>query len=97
MSTIVSVARLQKKIGKKQVLQGLDFQIEAGRVVGLLGPNGAGKTTLIKILMNLYKADAGEVRICGESADGNPQQYHRPAGHSHLGPLWQLQIVWGKI
>lgn len=66
MSEIVSVKGLTKKIGGKQVLKGLDFELEVGRVVGLLGPNGAGKTTLLKILMNIYHADTGEINICSE-------------------------------
>jgi ABC-2 type transport system ATP-binding protein len=66
MSKIVSIKGLTKKIGRKQVLKGLDIELGTGRVVGLLGPNGAGKTTLLKILMNIYHADAGEVQICGE-------------------------------
>lgn len=66
MSAIVSVRDLTKKIGSKTVLNGLNFDIGEGRVVGLLGPNGAGKTTLIKVIMNLCHADMGEVYICGE-------------------------------
>jgi len=68
MSTIVSVRDLTKHIGKRRVLDGLSFEIEEGHVVGLLGPNGAGKTTLMKVLMNIWHADTGEVRICGEAA-----------------------------
>ncbi|TCL63343.1 ABC-2 type transport system ATP-binding protein [Hydrogenispora ethanolica] len=66
MNNLVSVVGLSKKIAKKQVLLGVSFQLEAGRVVGLLGPNGSGKTTLLKTLMHIYQADAGEIAIADE-------------------------------
>lgn len=68
MSAVISVRGLTKNIEKKQVLSDVSFTIEEGRVVGLLGPNGAGKTTLMKILMNIFHADAGEIQICAEKA-----------------------------
>lgn len=68
MSSIVAVKGLTKKIGHKRVLNGMDFELGAGKVIGLLGPNGAGKTTLIKTLMGILHADTGEVQICGEPA-----------------------------
>jgi ABC-2 type transport system ATP-binding protein len=75
MKNLVSVVALSKKIGKKQVLKDVSFQLEAGMVVGLLGPNGAGKTTLLKILMNLYHADTGEIDICDEPVSFASKKY----------------------
>lgn len=91
MNAIVSVKGLKKKIGKKQVLQGLDFQLKAGRVVGLLGPNEAGKTTTIKILMNIYNADAGEIKICDEQVGFETKRYisYMP----DMNPLFQWMRV----
>lgn len=57
MNIAVSVRGLTKKIGMKQVLDGLSFDIIQGHVIGLMGPNGAGKSTLLKILMNMCHAD----------------------------------------
>lgn len=68
MNPMIEVQGLTKKIGKKPVLNGIDFQLGAGKVVGLLGPNGAGKTTLLKTLMNIYHPDSGEIRICNKPA-----------------------------
>ncbi len=73
--SVVRVKGLTKHIGRKAVLKGIDFEIDKGRVVGILGPNGAGKTTLIKILMNLYHADSGEVEICGEKVSFASKKY----------------------
>lgn len=48
---------------RRMALNGLNFSLPAGRVMGLLGPNGAGKTTTLKIIMDFLTPDAGEVRI----------------------------------
>lgn len=75
MNIAVSVRGLTKKIGMKQVLDGLSFDIIQGHVIGLMGPNGAGKSTLLKILMNMCHADAGEVRIFGIPVGAENKKY----------------------
>ncbi len=75
MNAILSVQGLKKNIGKKQVLKGLDFDLGPGRVVGLLGPNGSGKTTLLKTLVNIYHANAGDIRIFGEQVGCGTKKY----------------------
>lgn len=47
-------------------VDGLSFDVYEGNVFGLLGPNGAGKTSTIRIIMDIFKADSGEVRILSE-------------------------------
>nr|WP_276255350.1 ABC transporter ATP-binding protein [Halovivax sp. TS33] len=47
------------------VLDGVSLTAESGDLVGLVGPTGAGKTTLVKLLMRLYDADDGEIRVDG--------------------------------
>ena len=60
---------IQKSFGEKKVLSGLTFSAESGRAFGLLGRNGAGKTTSIRILMNVFPADGGEILIDGRPID----------------------------
>jgi ABC-2 type transport system ATP-binding protein len=55
-----------KHFGSATVLQGLDWDIKQGQVVGLLGRNGAGKSTLMECLLGLRECDAGSVRLFGE-------------------------------
>lgn len=64
---ILSVNNITKSFGEKQVLKGISFSDESGKAVGILGRNGAGKTTLIRIIMDVFGADSGEVLL-----DGNP-------------------------
>ncbi len=54
--------------GQPGVIDGLDWTLAAGQVVGLLGRNGAGKTTLLETLLGLREPQAGEVRLFGRSA-----------------------------
>jgi len=62
----VLVARdLTKVIGKRTIVDGVSFTVDAGEVFGFLGPNGAGKTTTIRMLVGLIKPTRGSVSICG--------------------------------
>jgi ABC-2 type transport system ATP-binding protein len=47
-------------------VNGLSFQVGPGEIFGLLGPNGAGKTTTIRIIMDIFKADSGTIRVLGQ-------------------------------
>jgi len=62
-SVPLEVNDLVKHFGNKIVLDGIDFDLKSGEVFGLVGLNGVGKTTLIKIILDLLKADSGEVKI----------------------------------
>ncbi|MGE6376265.1 ABC transporter ATP-binding protein [Peribacillus muralis] len=61
----LSVKGLKKKIGDREIIKGIDFDLNEGEVFGFLGPNGAGKTTTIRMLVGLIKPSAGSIRICG--------------------------------
>lgn len=52
---------------QKPVLQGLNFKIKKGEMIGIIGPSGAGKTTLVDILLRLFEAQKGEILIDGKS------------------------------
>lgn len=68
----LELKNINKSFGEKQVLKGVSFSAESGKAFGLLGRNGAGKTTSIRILMNVFPADSGEVL-----ADGKPIDYDK--------------------
>lgn len=68
----LELKNIDKSFGEKEVLKSISFSAESGKAFGLLGRNGAGKTTTIRILMNVFPADSGEVFI-----DGNPIAYDK--------------------
>lgn len=61
----LEVKNLYKSFGEKEVLHGVSFQVESGKALGLLGRNGAGKTTTIRILMDVFHANSGEILLDG--------------------------------
>jgi ABC-2 type transport system ATP-binding protein len=56
---------IEKAYGRTVALRGVSFDVHAGEIFGLLGPNGAGKSTLIRILMDILRADRGQVLMGG--------------------------------
>jgi len=67
------------------VLEGINFQVEAGNAVAVVGPNGAGKTTLFKVIAGILDPDQGLVRVSG----------HEPGGHTCIAYVPQrTQVDW---
>ncbi len=65
----LEVINLTKSFGETNVLKGISFSVESGKALGLLGRNGAGKTTTIRILMDVFHANSGEIRLDGKPFD----------------------------
>lgn len=68
------------RLGAEDALEGLDFSIDRGRVVGLVGPNGSGKTTLYRLLLGFIRPREGGVTVCGT----DPALYRRSRGVGYL-------------
>ena len=68
------IENLSKSFGKKQVLKGVDFSFESGKIYGLLGRNGAGKTTLFNCLNRDMTVDGGQFYL----ADGETRHSVEP-------------------
>ena len=79
-SVAVEFTGIVKAFGPVQVLHGVSFALEPGRVYGLLGENGAGKSTLMKILSGYEQPTEGGIRINGE-----PQQFANSRAAEQLG------------
>jgi len=65
MNPTVAVSNLSKSFGRVQAVKDVSFEVMPGEIFGLLGPNGAGKTTAIRMMLDIFKPDSGEVRIFG--------------------------------
>ncbi|QHK20023.1 ATP-binding cassette domain-containing protein [Pseudarthrobacter psychrotolerans] len=78
MATAISTRSLTKKFGRREVLHGVDFAVEAGSVFGVIGPNGAGKTTTMRCLLDIIRPTSGEVRVLGlDPRAGGPELRRR--------------------
>ena len=81
---LLDVRGLQKWYGRRQVVNGVDFDVEAGEVVGLLGPNGAGKTTSFRMTIGIVPSDGGTVTFDGRDVSNLPMYQHARAGMGYL-------------
>lgn len=63
---LIQLNSVKKHFGSKAVLDGLDWQVGQGQVIGLLGRNGAGKSTLLECVLGLRELDGGSARVYGE-------------------------------
>lgn len=80
MNRLLELKEIKKKFGAVQALDGVDFYINPGEVVGLVGDNGAGKSTLMKIISGVYIPDSGSYIF-----DGNQANIRTPRDASKLG------------
>ena len=62
-SKVIEVEGLSKHMGDKQLIEGLNFSLPPGGIVGVIGPNGAGKSTLFKMLTGQEAPDAGTIEL----------------------------------
>ncbi|MDA8312302.1 MAG: ATP-binding cassette domain-containing protein [Actinomycetota bacterium] len=67
---LLEVRGLRKHFGGVRAVDGCDFSVTPGELVGLIGPNGAGKSTVIELLSGLVKPDAGTILFDGREIQG---------------------------
>lgn len=66
MTDAISVEKLFKSYGEKQVLKGIDFKVNKGEIFALLGVNGAGKTTALECIEGLRRYESGKITVNGK-------------------------------
>ena len=64
---VLEVKDVYKRLGKREIIKGISFNVKEGEIFGFLGPNGAGKTTTIRMLVGLIAANSGSISIMGHS------------------------------
>jgi len=80
MEHAITVENLKKTYGAVVALDGVDFAVPNGTVLGLLGPNGAGKTTAVRILTTILGRDSGRAEVLGIDVAVNPQEVRERIG-----------------
>jgi len=71
-SPLLAVRGLSKRFGGLVAVDGVDFDVQAGEILGVIGPNGAGKTTTFNMIAGALVADAGSIRLDGDELVGRP-------------------------
>lgn len=66
MMNVLEVKDIYKNIGKRNIINGINFTIKEGEIFGFLGPNGAGKTTTVRMLVGLIAPIKGTIKIMGK-------------------------------
>ena len=105
--SVLEVNNIYKSLGKRPVINGIDFSVEEGEIFGFLGPNGAGKTTTIKMIVGLIGIDKGTITIDGADIvkDGvkareklgavveNPEMYNYLSGMANLKMIAEIRKI----
>jgi branched-chain amino acid transport system ATP-binding protein len=69
---LLAARGIEAGYGRRQILLGVDFEIEAGEVVALLGANGSGKSTALNTVSGFVRPSAGSIRFDGAEIAGQP-------------------------
>ena len=67
---LLELSQVGKAFGGLHCINGLDLVLNEGEIVSVIGPNGAGKTTLFNLITGVYRPDAGDIRLDGQSIVG---------------------------
>jgi lipopolysaccharide export system ATP-binding protein len=92
---MLAVQGLVKIYGRRRVVDGVDFQVDVGEIVGLLGPNGAGKTTSFRMACGMIEPNEGHVQLNGLDVTQWPM--YRRARDGGMGYLAQESSVFRKL
>ena len=77
---IIQVENLERDFGDVKAVNGVSFEIEAGKIAGFIGANGAGKTTTMRMMVTLERPTAGTIRICGKDVMEDPAEVRHRVG-----------------
>jgi len=101
MAAVLRIEDLKKsyKTGRKsprrEAIDGLNLEIEAGQILGLLGPNGAGKTTTLKSVLGLVNPDSGDIWLFGNQ--GTSAEARKKIGFLPEQPYFELYLTPRKL
>src|SRR5205809_4014875 len=87
-SPMIKVRSLTKKIGRQEILRGVDLEVRTGETLAIIGRSGGGKSVLLKHLVGLMEPDGGEIWIQGQNIIGMNERQLR-AIRQKVGILFQ--------
>lgn len=95
---MIEARSLCKRYGQMTAVDGIDFTVEPGQVLGFLGPNGAGKSTTMKMLAGFLTPTSGSASVCGHDLQQEPIAAKRklgylPEGAPSYGEMTPLQFL----
>jgi ABC-2 type transport system ATP-binding protein len=94
----LEVHGLGRRYGDFRAVEGLEFSVEPGEVLGLVGPNGAGKTTTLRCLAGILPPSAGSVRIGGFDVQAQPVAAKQALAYLPDEPrLFEYLTVWEHL
>lgn len=93
--TLLKVRGLVKNYGRRRVVDGVDYEVAPGEIVGLLGPNGAGKTTTFRMSCGMIDPDAGTVTLQDKDVTNWPM--YKRSREGGMGYLAQESSVFRKL
>lgn len=91
---MIRALSLGKRLGGRQVVDGVSFSIDEGQLVSILGPSGCGKTTVLRMIAGLLTPDAGEIQIGGEIVFSSADGIDVPAAQRNVGMVFQSYALW---
>ncbi|HEY4134804.1 MAG TPA: ABC transporter ATP-binding protein [Alphaproteobacteria bacterium] len=80
--------------GNVKAVDGVDFEVEAGKIFTLLGPSGCGKTTSLRSVAGLERPDVGEIRLSGETVFSSERDVCLHPSKRSIGMVFQSYAIW---
>lgn len=81
MDTLLDIEGLSKTFGTIKAVDGVDFKVGRGEVLGFLGPNGAGKSTTMRMVAGYLTPSAGRIKVCGFDVADQPIEIRKRLGY----------------
>jgi len=98
METVIQTQDLTKNFGDFCAVDAINFEVQAGEVVGYLGPNGSGKTTTIRMLMGLLLPSSGSAQVLGYDIRIDPEEIRQRVGYmSQKFALYDELTAWENL